>query len=61
MMAKLKFSYTRRIVFSGATAYLSYVERLKKRYNAVYGTFNDAIISETSCGSVSAELSFATR
>ena len=42
-MAKLKVPYTRRSVFSGVMAYLSYVERLKKRYNAVDGTFNDAV------------------
>ncbi len=42
-MAKLKVPYTRRSVFSGAMAYFSYVERLKKPYNAVDGTYNDAI------------------
>ena len=42
-MAKVKVPYTKRNVFSGVMSYLSYIERLKKRFNAVDGTFNDAI------------------
>jgi len=33
----------RRSVFSGARLYTWYAERLKKHYNAVDGTFDDAI------------------
>jgi len=42
-MAKLKVPYTRRIGFSGKKSYKSYLERLKNHYNAVDGTFYDAI------------------
>ena len=43
MADKFKIPYTRRSVFLGAKAYIQYVERLKKQYNAVDGSFNDAI------------------
>jgi hypothetical protein len=42
-MAKQKFHPTRLGVFSGAKAYIGYVEVLKKRHNAVGWTFCDAI------------------
>jgi len=42
-MAKLKVPYTRRSDFSGLKSYMQYLERLKNRYNAVDGTFYDAI------------------
>jgi putative protease len=42
-MAKQKFRPTRLGVFSGAKAYIRYVEVLKKRHNAVGRTFCDAI------------------
>jgi hypothetical protein len=42
-MAKQKFRPTRLGVFSGAKAYIVYVEVLKKRRNAVGRTFCDAI------------------
>jgi putative protease len=42
-MAKQKFRPTRLGVFSGAKAYIQYVEVLKKRRNAVGRTFCDAI------------------
>jgi hypothetical protein len=42
-MAKQKFRPTRLGVFSGAKAYIQYVEILKKRRNAVGRTFCDAI------------------
>jgi hypothetical protein len=44
-MAKQKFHPTRLGVFSGAKAYIGYVEVLKKRHNAVGWTFCDAIIT----------------
>jgi len=43
-MAKQKFRPTRLGGFSGAKAYIWYVEILKKRRNAVGRTFCDAII-----------------
>jgi hypothetical protein len=42
-MAKQKFRPTRLGGFSGAKAYIRYVEVLKKRRNAVGRTFCDAI------------------
>jgi putative protease len=42
-MAKQKFRPTRLGGFSGAKAYIWYVEVLKKRRNAVGRTFCDAI------------------
>jgi hypothetical protein len=42
-MAKQKFRPTRPGGFSGAKAYIRYVEVLKKRRNAVGRTFCDAI------------------
>jgi hypothetical protein len=42
-MAMLKDPYTRRSCFSGSKEYKSYIECLKNCYNAVDGTFNDAI------------------
>jgi len=45
-MAKSKISYTRRNVFSGLKLYKSYLECLKKYYNAVDETFDDAIQEE---------------
>jgi putative protease len=42
-MAKQKFRPARLGVFSGAKAYIEYVEVLKKRHNAVGRTFCDAI------------------
>jgi hypothetical protein len=42
-MAKQKFRHTRLGVFSGAKAYIEYVEILKKRRIAVGRTFCDAI------------------
>jgi len=42
-MAKQKIHPTRLGVFSGAKAYIGYVEVLKKRHNAVGWTFCDAI------------------
>jgi putative protease len=42
-MAKQKFHPTRLGVFSGAKAYIWYVEVLKKHYNAVGWTFCNAI------------------
>jgi hypothetical protein len=42
-MAKQKFRPTRLGGFSGAKAYIEYVEILKKRRNAVGRTFCDAI------------------
>jgi putative protease len=42
-MAKQKFRPTRLGVFSGAEAYIRYVEVLKKRRNTVGQTFCDAI------------------
>jgi putative protease len=42
-MAKQKFHPTRLGVFSGAKAYIGYVEVLKKRHNAAGWTFCDAI------------------
>jgi hypothetical protein len=42
-MAKQKFRPTRLGGFSGAKAYIQYVEVLKKRRNAVGRTFCDAI------------------
>jgi putative protease len=42
-MAKQKFRPTRLGVFSGAKAYIRYVEILKKRRNSVGRTFCDAI------------------
>jgi hypothetical protein len=42
-MAKQKFRPTRHGGFSGAKAYIRYVEVLKKRRNAVGRTFCDAI------------------
>jgi putative protease len=45
-MAKQKFRPTRLGVFSGAKAYIWYVEVLKKRRNAVGRTFCDAITLE---------------
>jgi hypothetical protein len=44
-MAKQKFRPTRLGVFSGAKAYIVYVEVLKKHRNAVGRTFCDAINS----------------
>jgi hypothetical protein len=43
-MAKSKISYTRRSCFSGLKSYKSYIDWLKNRYNAVDGSFGDAII-----------------
>jgi putative protease len=43
-MAKQKFRSTRLGGFSGAKAYIKYVEVLKKRHNAVERTFCDAIM-----------------
>jgi hypothetical protein len=43
-MAKQKFHPTRLGAFSGAKAYIWYVEVLKKRHNAVGWTFCDAIL-----------------
>jgi putative protease len=43
-MAKQKFRPTRLGGFSGAKAYIVYVEVLKKRRNAVGRNFCDAII-----------------
>jgi len=43
VMAKQKFRPTRLGVFSGAKAYIGYVEVLKKRHNAVGRTYCDAI------------------
>ena len=43
-MAMLKVPYTRRSGFSGSRLYKSYLECLKNRYNAVDGTFTEAII-----------------
>ena len=45
-MAKQKFRPTRNGGFSGAKAYIRYVEVLKKRHNAVGRTFCDAIKKE---------------
>jgi putative protease len=45
-MAKQKFRPTRPGVFSGAKAYIRYVEVLKKRRNAVGRNFCDAIMIE---------------
>jgi hypothetical protein len=42
-MAKQKFHPARLGAFSGAKAYIGYVEVLKKRHNAVGWTFCDAI------------------
>jgi putative protease len=42
-MAKQKFRPTRLGGFSGAKAYIQYVEILKKRHNAVGRNFCDAI------------------
>jgi len=42
-MAKIKIPYTRRSGFSDKKSYLLYLEWLKNRYNAVDGTFNNAI------------------
>jgi putative protease len=42
-MAKQKFRPTRLGGFSGAKAYIKYVEILKKRRNAVGRTFCDAM------------------
>ncbi len=47
-MAKQKFRPTRPGAFSGAKAYDSYIEVLKKQPNAVGRTFCDAI--KTNCG-----------
>ena len=49
-MAKVKVPYTRRSDFSDNKSYKSYLEWLKNCYNAVDGTFNDAIFigNETS-------------
>ena len=38
-MAKYKSSYTRHNVWLDVTAYMEYVERLTKLYNAVYVDF----------------------
>ena len=38
-MAKLKSSYTRHIAWIDVKAYMQYVERLVKQYNAVDGDF----------------------
>jgi hypothetical protein len=46
-MAKQKFRPTRLGGFSGAKAYIVYVEVLKKRRNAVGRTFCDAIKAKT--------------
>ena len=42
-MAKYKFRYTRSNGFSGAKAYMWYVECLKNGYDAVDRTFYDAV------------------
>jgi len=42
-MAKLKESYTRRIIFSGTGAYMKFAGCLKKYTNPVDGTFYDPI------------------
>jgi drug/metabolite transporter (DMT)-like permease len=51
-MAKQKFRPTRLGVFSGAKAYIWYVEVLKKRRNAVGRTFCDAITTTASNGAL---------
>jgi hypothetical protein len=48
-MAKQKFRPTRLGGFSGAKAYIKYVEILKKRRNAVGRTFCDAIAFSVFC------------
>ena len=45
-MAKSKVLYTRRNLFSGLKFCKSYLECLKKYYNAVDKTFDDAIQEE---------------
>ncbi len=42
-MAKIKVQYSRRSDFSDKKSYKSYLEWLKNCYNAVDGTFYDAI------------------
>ena len=42
-MVMLKVPYTRRSGFSDKKSYKSYLEWLKNHYNAVDGTFSDAI------------------
>jgi hypothetical protein len=42
-MAKSKVPYRRRSGFSDSKSYKSYLECLKNCYNAVDGTFDDAI------------------
>jgi hypothetical protein len=42
-MAKIKAPHTRGSGFSGSKSYMQYLECLKNRYNAVDGTFYNAI------------------